>query len=161
MTLTLSNTAQQAAYQKVRDYLTASELFKDTLRALEGQPKFQMFYGSTLVEVEVQEWEYHPWEPKDLAIVRASSCVTISSTLDPELLRFLLQENRRMRFGAFHVDEAGLVIFSHSVLGGENMDLMELQSCILSVVTVADTYDDLIISKFGGHRARDIAPSES
>ena len=38
------------------------------------------------------------------------------------------------------------------------MDLMELQTCILSVVTIADTYDDLIIQKFGGQRACDRLP---
>ncbi len=46
----------------------------------------------------------------------------------------------------------------HVLLGGENMDLMELQTCILSVVTIADTYDDLIIKRFGGQRACDRLP---
>jgi hypothetical protein len=32
---------------------------------------------------------------------------------------------------------------------------MELQTCILSVVTIADTYDDLIVERFGGQRAID------
>lgn len=159
MSLTFTNTAQQIAYRKVHDYLATSDLFKDSLRVSEEQPKFDMLYGSTMVEVEVLEWEFHPWEPKDLAIVRASSCVTIGSSLVSDLAHFLLHENRRMRFGAFYLDDAGLVIFSHSVLGGENMDLMELQSCILSVATVADTYDDLITEKFGGQRACDRLPT--
>jgi hypothetical protein len=60
-----------------------------------------------------------------------------------------------MRFGAFHLDDANQVLFSESVLGGENMDLMELQTCILSVVTIADTYDDMIAQRFGGYRAID------
>ena len=32
---------------------------------------------------------------------------------------------------------------------------MELQTCILSVVTIADTYDDMIAQRFGGYRAID------
>jgi len=36
------------------------------------------------------------------------------------------------------------------------MDLMELQTRILSVVTIADTYDDIITEKFGGQRAVDL-----
>ena len=60
-----------------------------------------------------------------------------------------------MRFGSFHLDEAGQVVFSESVLGGEEMSLMELQTCILSVVTIADTYDDIIAQRFGGQRASD------
>ncbi len=155
MSLTFTNAAQQVSYQKVSDYLTTSELFKDGMRSRLDQPHFDLLYGSTMVEVEVLPWEFHPWESRDLAIVRASSCVTVGSSLDCDLTRFLLTENRRMRFGAFHLDESEQVIFSHSVLGGDNMDLMELQSCILSVVTVADTYDDIITQKFGGQRAVD------
>jgi hypothetical protein len=103
----------------------------------------------------VLPWEVHPWEKADLATVRATSCVTIGSTIDYDLMHFLLTENRRMRFGAFHLDDANQVLFSESVLGGENMDLMELQTCILSVVTIADTYDDMIAQRFGGYRAID------
>jgi hypothetical protein len=80
---------------------------------------------------------------------------TIGSNIDHELMHFLLTENRRMRFGAFHLDDANQVLFAESVLGGENMDLMELQTCILSVVTIADTYDDVIAQRFGGQRAID------
>ena len=46
-------------------------------------------------------------------------------------------------------------MFAHTILGGEHMDLMELQTCILSVVTIADTYDDIIAKRFGGQRASD------
>jgi hypothetical protein len=42
-------------------------------------------------------------------------------------------------------------------LGGGNMDLMELQTYILSVVMIADIYDDMITEKFGEQRARDLA----
>ena len=114
-----------------------------------------MLYGSALIEIEVLPWEVHPWEEGDLATVRATSCVTVGSSLERELMQFLLTENRRMRFGAFHLDAAGQVVFSESVLGGEEMSLMELQTCILSVVTIADTYDDVIAQRFGGQRASD------
>jgi len=107
------------------------------------------------VVVEVLPWEVHPWQQADLATVRATSCVATGSHVDPELMAFLLTENRRMRFGAFHLDEADQILFAESVLGGENMDLMELQTCILSVVTIADTYDDIITQRFGGQRAVD------
>jgi hypothetical protein len=68
-------------------------------------------------------------------------------------MRYLLSENSRMRFGAFQLGKSDEVLFGNSVLGGENMDLMELQTCILSVVTIADTYDDWIVDRFGGKRA--------
>jgi hypothetical protein len=155
MPISFASNVQALTYTKVADYLQSAALFKDSLRPYADIPQFDVLYGSTLVQVEVLPWEVHPWEQADLATVRATSCVTIGSTIDQNLMHFLLTENRRMRFGAFHLDEANQVLFAESVLGGENMDLMELQTCILSVVTIADTYDDLIAQKFGGHRAID------
>jgi hypothetical protein len=155
MPITFVSDVQALTYSKVVDYLRGSQLFRERLRSYGDYPKFDLLYGSTLVEVEVLPWEVHPWEKADLATVRATSCVTIGSTVNQDLMHFLLTENRRMRFGAFHLDEAGQVLFAESVLGGENMDLMELQTCILSVVTIADTYDDMIAERFGGHRAVD------
>ena len=149
------NSVQSLTYDKVADYLKGAALFQNSLRAAGDRPKFDILYGSALVEVEVLPWEVHPWQDDELATVRATSCVTVGSTLDCELMQFLLTENRRMRFGSFHLDEAGQVVFSESVLGGEEMSLMELQTCILSVVTMADTYDDIIAQRFGGQRASD------
>ena len=155
MAPSFANAVQAVTYEKVETYLKQATLFKDALRCHPQTPQFDILYGSTLVEIEVLPWEEHPWESSELAIVRATSCVTVGSSLNTELMQFLLTENRRMRFGAFHLDEAGQVRFAESVLGGDNMDLMELQTCILAVVTIADTYDDLIAAKFGGHRAID------
>lgn len=155
MPMQFVNPVQELTYEKVAHYLKGTALFQNALRQYNEQPKFDILYGSALIEVEVLPWEIHPWQEGDLAAVRATSCVTVGSALERELMIFLLTENRRMRFGAFHLDEAGQVVFSESVLGGENMDLMELQTCILSVVTIADTYDDIIVQKFGGNRASD------
>ncbi|WP_088893986.1 T3SS (YopN, CesT) and YbjN peptide-binding chaperone 1 [Leptolyngbya ohadii] len=147
------NPAQELTYRKVGDYLTSSALFKDQMKAATDEPTFCLTYGSAKVEIEVLAWEVHPWETRELAIVRACSCVTVETETTPELMHYLLTENSRMRFGAFHLGDMGEVRFSDSVLGGENMDLMELQTCILSVVTIADTYDDWIAEQFGGKRA--------
>ncbi|MBE7380133.1 MAG: YbjN domain-containing protein [Leptolyngbya sp. SIO1E4] len=159
MSMQFDSQVQTLTYTKVADYLKGTMLFQDALRVYPDRPKFDILYGSALIEVEVLPWVVHPWDEGDLATVRATSCVTIGSTLNCELMQFLLTENRRMRFGAFHLDEAGQVVFSESVLGGENMDLRELQTCILSVVTIADTYDDVIAKQFGGQRASDRLPT--
>jgi hypothetical protein len=155
MLIAFASDVQALTYDKVTDYLRKSTLFKDNLRSYADQPKFDLRYGSTSVAVEVLPWEIHPWEKTDLATVRATSCVTIGSPRTKALMHFLLTENRRMRFGAFHLDNGDKILFAESVLGGDNMDLMELQTCILSVVTIADTYDDIITDRFGGHRAID------
>ncbi len=155
MTISFTNPIQALTYRKVEDYLTTSILFRDALQVAMNQPSFYVTYGSALISVEVLAWDVHPWESGDLAIVKACSCVTVDSHVNAELMHYLLLENSRMRFGAFQLGNANEILFAHSVLGGENMDLMELQTCILSVVTIADTYDDIIAEKFGGQRAVD------
>jgi hypothetical protein len=155
MAVSFQNSVQAITYDRVADYLRQSTLFQDALRPDPQRPKFDVLYGSTLVEVEVLPWEDHPWQTAELATVRAMSCVTVGSGITAELMQFLLAENCRMRFGAFQLDDAGQVRFAESVLGGDGMDLMELQTCILAVVTIADTYDDLIRDRFGGYRAID------
>ncbi|WNZ25652.1 hypothetical protein HJG54_24320 [Leptolyngbya sp. NK1-12] len=155
MTISFTNPIQALTYRKVEDYLTTSILFRDALQVATNQPSFYVTYGSALISVEVLAWDVHPWESGDLAIVKACSCVTVDSQVNAALMHYLLLENSRMRFGAFQLGNANEILFAHSVLGGENMDLMELQTCILSVVTIADTYDDIIVEKFGGQRAVD------
>ncbi|MEL7083606.1 MAG: hypothetical protein AAGM36_03825 [Cyanobacteria bacterium J06597_1] len=146
---------QAVTYQKVADYLTTSRLFKDSMRAIADRPKFDLLYESTMLEVEVFPWEIHPWDDSDMAIVRATSCVTIGTAMDTELMHYLLSENRRMQFGAFQLDDSSNVVFAESVLGGDSLDLLELQTCILCVAAIADTYDDIISERFGGLRAID------
>ncbi|MEO0354869.1 MAG: hypothetical protein AAF268_08605, partial [Cyanobacteria bacterium P01_A01_bin.3] len=84
-----------------------------------------------------------------------TSCVTIGTAMDTELMHYLLSENRRMQFGAFQLDDSSNVVFAESVLGGDSLDLLELQTCILCVAAIADTYDDIISERFGGLRAID------
>lgn len=155
MAITFINNAQQVTYRKVGEYLNTSSLFKDSMLAEIDLPKFRLTYGSAKVEVEILDWEVHPWDTGELAIVRACSCVTFGSRIEPELMQYLLNENCRMRFGAFQLGNENQVLFANSILGGENMDVMELQTCILAVVTIADTYDEFITQKFGGQRASD------
>ena len=155
MALSFASPTQEITHTKVAEYLRNSTLFQNSVVASATQPRFDLTYGSAHVAVETLPWDVHPWEEKELAIVRAVSCVTVGSHITPDLMHYLLLENQRMRFGAFQLSPNGEVLFAHNVLGGEEMDLLELQSCILSVVTIADTYDDILAEKFGGYRAAD------
>lgn len=149
MAISFTNQAQELAYQKVADYL-ASSLFRNSMRAYADAPRFDLLYNSsTLIEVEVLPWEIHPWENSELATVRAASHITVGNTTTLDVIRFLLSENRKMRFGAFQLDEVGQVVFADSILGGENLDLLELQTCILSVAAIASRYSDIITEQFG------------
>ncbi|NEQ28341.1 MAG: YbjN domain-containing protein [Microcoleus sp. SIO2G3] len=155
MSIVFANSTQELTYTKVADYLKTS-LFRHSMRSHSDQPKFDLLYqDATLIEVEVLPWSINPWNEDELAIVKASSCVSIGSEGETKLMQYLLSENRKMRFGAFQLDEAGQVLFTHTVLGGENMDLLELQTCILAVAAIATTYQDLITDQFGGQQQID------
>ncbi|MEM9264220.1 MAG: hypothetical protein AAGA46_01715 [Cyanobacteria bacterium P01_F01_bin.13] len=153
------NSAQELTYGRVQDYLNSSP-FKQTVRASVEQPYFDLVYqDTTLIELYVLPWDTHPYPNREMAIVRASSCVAIGCGPELELLRFLLDENRRMRFGSFQTDEAGTVFFANRILGGKHMDPTELEVCLLSVGAIASRYSDIIIEKFNGQRALNSTPT--
>ena len=148
-----TNGAQELTYGRVQDYLNGS-VFKSTVRASDERPYFDLIYQeTTLLELYVLPWDTHPYPDKELAIVRASSCVAIGCGPELDLLRFLLDENRKMRFGSFQTDEAGTVFFANRILGGKHMDPTELEVCLLSVGAIASRYSDIMIDKFDGRRA--------
>ncbi|MEM1252396.1 MAG: hypothetical protein AAGI69_08175 [Cyanobacteria bacterium P01_H01_bin.21] len=147
------NGAQELTYERVQDYLNNS-VFKTTVRASDERPYFDLIYQeTTLIELYILPWETHPYPDKELAIVRASSCVAIGCGPELDVLRFLLDENRKMRFGSFQTDEAGTVFFVNRILGGKHMDPTELEVCLLSVGAIASRYSDIMIGKFDGQRA--------
>lgn len=144
MAIEFINRAQELTYQRVKEYLESSR-FKASIRRWEDAPRFDILHdGATLIEVEVLSWEVNPWNDGDRAIVKAFSHIMVGNLSAAELTQFLLMENRKMRFGAFHLDEAGQVIFAHSILGGEHMDVQELQTCILSVAAIASSYEAIL-----------------
>ena len=127
------NTAHELTYERVQDYLGNSP-FKQTVKTSVEQPYFHLLYqDTTLIELYVLSWDTHPYPDREMAVVRASSCVAIGCGPELELLRFLLDENRKMRFGSFQTDEAGIVFFANRILGGKHMDPTELEVCLLSV----------------------------
>jgi hypothetical protein len=154
MPITFTNHTQELTYRKVAEYLTTSELFTNSVRSADNEPKFNLLYGSIKVGIRVLGWEVNPWETPELTIVRACSCITVGSHITPELTEYLLRENLRMRFGAFQLGDRNEIFFAHNILGGEHLDVIELQTCILAVVTIADTYDDILTEKFGGVSSR-------
>ena len=148
-----TNGAQELTYGRLQDYLSGS-LFKSTMRASDDQPSFDLVYqDTTLIELQVLPWDTHPYPDIEMAIVRASSCVAIGCHPELDLLRFLLDENRKIRFGSFQTDDAVTVFFANRILGGEHMDPTELEVCLLSVGAIATRYSDIIIDKFDGQRA--------
>ena len=90
-------------------------------------------------------------------VVRVYAQVVTGVRPEASLFRQLLILNGRVRFGAFaYVPEGDVVLFVHSILGGEHMDPKELVATVTDVALMADAYDDRIVARYGGQRMQDI-----
>src|SRR5437763_1643646 len=110
--------------------------------------------GSSYVMISVV-----PSGPKgkvnDRALIRVVAQVVAGVNPEPSLFRQLLILNGQLRFGAFaFIPDGSLVMFGHSILGGDTMDVKELVATVHDVALVADAYDDRIVARYGGARHR-------
>ncbi len=138
--------AHQAVYEQVKTWMR--ELFGEMASAREDVPAFALCLGSAWVQISV--W---PWGKED-ATVCARSWVVRGADIMPELMHFLLQENDKMRFGAFGLDSDNDIFFEHTIVGS-SLDKPELKATVLAVLSTSDNYDDQIRSRWGGQRGLD------
>jgi hypothetical protein len=138
--------AQKACYDKVASWM--KELFGELVLMRDDAPVMGVMMGSALATVAV--W---PWGDDDATITTRAYVVT-GAELTPDLMRYLLQKNADMRFGAFGVDKDGDILFEHSIVGS-SCDKAELKASVLAVLVTADRYDDEIVARWGGERALD------
>jgi len=107
--------------------------------------------GSSYVMINIVPWG------EERAIVRCVAQLVKGVKMAGPLAMQLLQLNAVLRFGAFaHVKEDNLVLFLHSILGGDTLDPEELVATIRDVALIADDWDDKIIERFGGQRMQDL-----
>ena len=91
------------------------------------------------------------------AQVRCVAQLVKGVTMTEALAVDLLKLNTKLRFGAFAYEESGkLILFVHSILGGETLDREELVATVSDVALLADEYDDKIIEKHGGQTMKDL-----
>lgn len=138
--------AQRDCYDNVA--LWMRELFGKYPCARQDFPGLGLFLNSALVEVLI-----YPWESDD-AVINIRSFVVTGVEQTPDLFRFLLQENTKMRFGAFGIDEQGDILFEYS-LPGSTCQKKELDVSVRAILETADDYDDRIVAQWGGKRALD------
>lgn len=138
------NEVQRQTYFKLREYL--AELFEHPYQD-EKDGHFYVSYGSTVLEISID-----PYGPEDAAVVISSYCVQ-DVEVEENLLLGLLEVNHQLPFGAFSL--VGRDVFFSYTLFGSALDRRVLLGAIAAVATVADDYDDLIVAKYGGHRALD------
>lgn len=110
--------------------------------------------GSTYVTITVLDAGKASHEKP---IVRVYARVVTGVSPEPSLFRQLMTLNARMRFGAFAwVPDGSVVLFVHSIMGGDHMDPKELLASVSDVALVADGYDDMIVARYGGQRMQDL-----
>jgi hypothetical protein len=138
--------AQRECYTKIREMML--DLFHEDVVPRDDVPVFGLHMGSALAEAVV-----YPWGEDD-AVVTTRAYVVRGTEVTPELMRFLLTENDKLRFGGFGLDEDGDIFFQHAIVGS-TVDPEELRASLLAVVITADEYDDRIIETYGGQSALD------
>ncbi|MSP61033.1 MAG: hypothetical protein EXR72_11945 [Myxococcales bacterium] len=93
----------------------------------------------------------------DKPLVRVYAQVVSGVRPEASLFKQLLTLNAKMRFGAFaYIPEGMLVMFVHSMLGGDHMDEKELHATVTDIALIADAYDDRIVARYGGQRMQDV-----
>lgn len=138
--------AQRASYERIARWM--KELFGEFAEHDSGAPMFSIVVGSALTQVFVSAWN------DDDAVITVRSYVVSDVEVTNELAIFLLEQNSRMRFGAFGLDEDHDIFFQHNIVGS-TCDKNELKASVLAVANTADDFDDEIVSRFGGLRAVD------
>jgi hypothetical protein len=138
--------AHEQAYGKVDKFL--GQIFGEMVKKPSDRPVFLLQRGTALTHIIVA-----PWSDDDAVIV-ARSYVNYGADLAPDLLKFLLNENADMRFGAFGVDDDGDIFFEHTIVGS-TCDKEEIKASVLAVSSTADRYDEPIRERWGGMREID------
>ncbi len=94
--------------------------------------------GSSYVMISVVP-SGHKSKVNERALVRVVAQVVAGVKPEPSLFRQLLILNGQLRFGSFaYVPEGSLIMFGHSILGGDAMDPKELIATVHDVARVAD-----------------------
>lgn len=138
--------AQENIYGKVEKLMT--QIFGEMIKKPTDRPVFLLQRGTTLTHVAVAPWG------EDDAVVIVRAYVNYGADLAPDLLKHLLTENARMRFGAFGIDNDGDIFFEHTIVGS-TCDKEEIKASVLAVAGTADRYDEPIRERWGGMREID------
>ena len=135
-----------ATRERVRTYL--QEIYPDYVEFEEGN--FTVQEGSATLSITIR-----PWHEGDSAVEFTSQLAT-GGKVTPEVMRWLLQKNVDLHFGALGLLFDDTIVYSHT-LPGCDLSKKEFEATIRTVATIADHYDDEIIAMTGGTTGTDAA----
>jgi len=139
----------KSTVEKVENYL--KDIFPDYISF--GDDSFTVNYGSSQIMVIVR-----PFTENETCVEIVSNVVT-GANITPELMKFLLNKNAEIHFGAFGLLFDNTITFQHSI-AGTNMDKNEFETSLKAVALISDYYDDEIVSIAGGKRGIDLLGEE-
>lgn len=134
---------------KVESYL--KEISPDYVSYENGS--FTINFGSSQVMIIIR-----PFTENETCVEIVSNVVT-GANITANLMKFLLQKNSEIHFGAFGLLFDDTIIFQHSITG-TNLDKNEFETSLKAVAIISDYYDDEIIKMAGGKRAIDLLGDE-
>lgn len=106
--------------------------------------------GSTLVSIKVMEMGRH-------VVVRFNGHLLKRVRPSFEMAMKLLGLNAVLKFGAFsYVPTGDLVLFSHTLLGGETLDEEEVVTAVEEVAETADKWDNKFADLYGGSTMEEV-----
>jgi hypothetical protein len=141
---------------KVQRILTGPMGLKVMLEADRFKVSFED--SSTYVQVRVVEWSPDKdGEPRSLVSVAAPLLRGVTPT--PELYEWVARESGDRWFGHVEVHNFGEngevhLTFRHTILG-DFLDQPELEAVFWGILSVANTWDDELMTRFGGKRWKD------
>jgi hypothetical protein len=129
----------ESVQEKVRSYL--QEIYPDFVEFDAGTYTLQE--GSATISVTVR-----PWHEKDIAVEFTSQLVS-GANVTSEVMKWLLEKNVELHFGAFGLLFDNTVIYSQTMPGCD-LSRQEFESTVRTVAAIADHYDDEIVAMAGG-----------
>ncbi|MEB3336492.1 MAG: YbjN domain-containing protein [Leptolyngbyaceae bacterium] len=138
---------QKSCYEKITPWM--HELFAESVVPYAAEPVFSVNFGSAIAYTKVA-----PWDNNQDALIITRSFVVTDIEITPDLTYYLLHLNESCLFGAFALDVDDDIVFEHNLIGS-TCDKEELRLSVMSVVRIADDYDDDIVASWGGKRALD------
>ncbi len=124
---------------KVESYL--KESFPEYISFDNGS--FTVARGKSQVMIIIR-----PFTENDTCVEVINNVVS-GANITPELMRFLLNKNAEIHFGAFGLLFDNTITFQHSIAGA-NLDKNELLTSLNAVAIIANHYAEEIVKMAGG-----------
>jgi len=143
--ITFASEGHRSTYERVVKY--AVDLYGDSVSIDPRVPLVFVQHGSAVASLSINPIGIHS------SVVDFYCLVAREVESTPELLKWLLQQNYRSRFGALSLDGDGDIVLKHGLVG-DTLSNEEMRIVIGLLVDLADEFDDKITEKFGGFTAQ-------